>query len=319
MTAGLLVVSLIASLLAAPLSAEAQQSGKVYRVGFLSPLLREDRVLERLLQGLRDLGYVEGRNLVIEQRYAGGRREALPILVEELARLKLDLIVSPGLDTTIVSKAVSARLPVVFVTGDPVEGNLARPDQNTTGIVLMLPGIGGKWVELVRDALPAIRRVAILWDPTSTRAQLRSAEAAAGSLGFATLPVIGHEATDIAAAFETAVKHRVGAIVILSSASFAFRKQWIVDLSARHRLPATYEHRDFVEAGGLMSYGPDLRDVSRHLAAQVDKILKGANPANLPVEQPTKFELVINLKTATALGLTIPPSLLQRADQVIDP
>ena len=215
--------------------------------------------------------------------------------------------------------AVSARLPVVFVTGDSVGDTPERPGGHMTGMALTTPGVSAKWVELVRDALPTIRRVAILWDPVGTpRAQLQSAEAAATSLGLATVAVIGHDAKDIDAAFKTAVERRAGAIVVLPSASFAFRQQWIVGLAARTRLPATYEHRDFVELGGLMSYGPDLRDVCRRLAAQVDKILKGANLSDLPVEQPTTFELVINLKTAKALGLTIPQSLLQRADQVIE-
>jgi putative ABC transport system substrate-binding protein len=179
--------------------------------------------------------------------------------------------------------------------------------------------VSAKWVELIRDAVPTVRRIAILWDPVGTpRAQLQAAEAAATPLGLATVAVIGHEAKDIDAAFKTAVERRAGAIVVLPSASFAFRQQWIMGLSARIRLPAIYGDRDFVELGGLMSYGPDLRDVCRRLSAQVDKILKGAKPGDLPIEQPTKFELAINLKTAKTLGLTIPPSLLQRADQVIE-
>jgi putative ABC transport system substrate-binding protein len=182
----------------------------------------------------------------------------------------------------------------------------------------MNPDRSAKWIELARDALPAIRRVAILWDPTGTRAQLQSAEAAARSLGLTALTILGHLAYEIDAAFETARTQRVGAIVVLSSATFAFRKERIVALAASHRLPATYGSREFVEAGGLMSHGPDLRDMYRRTAIYIDKILKGTQPADLPIEQPTKFELVINMRTAKALGLTIPPSLLLRADQVIE-
>ncbi len=280
--------------LSAPFFAEAQQAGKVWRVGFLSPLFGEDPVLGPLLQGLRQLGYVEGGSLVIEQRYSGGRREELPALAEQLAHLKVDVIVASGSAATIAAESVSATIPVAFVMGDLAKGSLVRSGSNLTGIALMTPEMGAKWVELIRDALPGIRRVAILWDPTATRAQVQSAEAAARSLGITTQTVIGHQAHEIDAAFETAVKQRVGAIVVLSSASFTFRTQRIVGLSTRHRLRAIYEQRAFVEAGGLISYGPDLPDVCRHLAAHVDKILKGAKPADLPIEQPTKFELVIN-------------------------
>jgi putative ABC transport system substrate-binding protein len=183
---------------------------------------------------------------------------------------------------------------------------------------LMNPERSAKSIELIRDALPAIRRVAILWDPTGNRVQQQSAEAAARSRGLAALTIIGHQAHEIHAAFETARKEGVAAVLVLSSAAFASQRRRIVALAARHRLPTIYERRDFVEAGGLMSYGPDLRDVFRRLAVYADRILKGAKPADLPVEQPTKFELVVNLKTAKALGLTIPPALLLRADQVIE-
>jgi putative ABC transport system substrate-binding protein len=309
--------ALAGGLLATPLAAEAQPTGRVWRIGLLSPLFREDPLLEPLLEGLRELGYVQGRNLVLEQRYAGGRREHLSALAEELARLKIDLLVSSGPAATIAGKMVSAKVPVVFVTDGPAANTLTPRGSNLTGMALMPPKMGAKWVELIRDALPEVRRVAILWDPTGTRPQLQSAEVAARSLGLAALSVIGHLAHEIDAAFETAVKQRVGAIIVLPAGSFAFRKQQIIGLSARHRLAAIYGDRDFVQAGGLISYGPDLRDACRRLAAHVDKILKGAKPADLPVEQPTKFELVINLKTARALGLTIPPSVLGRADQVI--
>jgi putative ABC transport system substrate-binding protein len=304
-------------LLAAPFVAEAQQARRVYKIGFLSLLPGDDPVLGRLLQGLHDLGYDEGGNLIIARRYAGGRREYLPALATELADLRVDLLVPSGSAATIAAKPVSRRLPVAFVSRD-LDDSLARAGGNLTGVALTNPEIGAKWVELIHDALPAAPRVAILWDPTSPRTQLRSAEATAKSLGLAAVTILGHTAEETVAAFQTATKARVEAIVVLSGASFAYRREQLVALSTRHRAPGIYDRREFVEAGGLMSYGPVLAAVGRLLAAQVDKILKGAKPADLPIEQPTKFELVINLRTAKALGLTIPPSLLLRADQVIE-
>jgi putative ABC transport system substrate-binding protein len=303
-------------LLAPPLAGEAQQAGRVYKIGFLSPLPGEDPGLEPLLQGLRDLGYGEGRNLVVERRYAGGRREYLPTLASELADLRTDLLVSSGSAATIAAKTVSRRLAVAFVSLD-LDDSLARMGGNLTGVALTNPEISAKWVELIHDALPGARRVAILWDPTSPRTQLRSAEATAKALGLGAVTIVGHTAQETDAAFEAATKARVGAIVVLSSPSFAYRRQQLVALSGRHRASGIYDRREFVEAGGLMSYGPVLGAVGRLLAAHVDKILRGANPADLPIEQPAKFELVINLKTAKALGLTIPQSLLLRADEVI--
>jgi putative ABC transport system substrate-binding protein len=304
-------------LLAGPLAAEAQETGKVYKIGFLSPLLGEDLVLRLLLQGLRDLGYSEGRNLVVEQRYAGGRREYLPTLAAELADRRVDLLVPSGSAATIAAKTVSRQLPVAFVSRD-LDDSLARAGGNLTGVALADPEISAKWVELIHDAVPEARRVAILWDPTSPRTQLRSAEATAKSLGLGAVTIVGHTAEETVAAFQTATKARVEAIVVLSSSSFAYRREQLVALSTRYRAPAIYDRREFVEAGGLMSYGPGLGIVGRLLAAYVDKILRGTKPGDLPVEQPSKFELVINLKTAKTLGLTIPPSLLLRADQVIE-
>jgi len=304
-----------AVLLAAPLSAGAQQAGRVYKIGFLSPVLG-DPVLGPLLQGLRDLGYGEGRNLVVERRYAGGRREHLPTLATGLADLRVDLLVPSGTAATNAAKTESRRIPVAFVSRDLVESP-ACVDGNLTGVALTNPEISANWVKLIHAALPAARRVAILWDPTSPRTQLRSAEATAKSLGLAVVMILGHTAEETVAAFQTATKARGEAIVVLSGASFVYRREQLVALSTRHRTPGIYDRREFVETGGLMSYGPVLGAVGQLLAAQVDKILKGARPGDLPVEQPTKFELVINLKTAKALGLTIPPSLLGRADEVI--
>jgi putative ABC transport system substrate-binding protein len=290
----------------------------MHRIGFISPRVDKDRMLGRLVESLRELGYAEGRTILIEPRYAAGRREALPVIVQELTRLRLDAIVTLGRGATNAAKAVSSTLPVVFVTRYAEDGPIP-PDGHVTGIRLMTAELGAARVRLVRDLLPTIRRLAILWDPVSTpRAYMQSAEVTATSLGLAPAVVVGHEPNDINAAFNTAVQQRAGAIIVLPSASFAFRHEWIVGRSARRHLPALYEDRDFVEAGGLMSYGPDLRQVSRQLATQVDRILRGMTPPSPAVEQLTKYELLINRGTANALGLTIPPALLARADQVIE-
>jgi putative ABC transport system substrate-binding protein len=302
--------------LAGPIATEAQPARKVYKIEFLSPLAGEDSVLAPLLQGLRDVGYGEGRNLIVERRYAGGRREYLSILASELADLRIDLLVSSGGAATIAARPVSQRLPVAFVSLD-LDDSLARAGGNLTGVALTNSEVSAKWVELIHDALPGARRVAILWDPTSPRMQLRSAEATAKSLGMDVLTIVGHTAQETDAAFAAAAKARAEGIVVLSSPSFAYRRQQLVALSGRHRAPGIYDRREFVEAGGLISYGPALEAVGRSLAALVGKILKGAKPADLPVEQPATFELIINLKAAKALGLTIPQSLLQRADKII--
>jgi putative ABC transport system substrate-binding protein len=315
-----LVVALLAlAFLAAPLAAESQSAGKV-QIGWLTTAPHP--FLEAFRQGLRDLGWVERQNLVIEERYAGGRPERLADLATELIKLKVNVIMVSGAAATRAAHRASASAPVVFVTGDPVSdgivASLARPGGNVTGLALMNTEVSAKWVELIREVLPGTPRIVILWDPSASRPQLQVAEAAARSLQLQVRTLEARSAEEIDRAFQVAVSDRAGALVPLSSAFFAAEKQRIAGLAARHRLPIVYEHRDFVEAGGLMSYGPDLRDVFRRAAGYVDKILKGARPADLPVEQPTKFELVVNLKTAKALGLTIPPSVLARADELIE-
>jgi ABC-type uncharacterized transport system substrate-binding protein len=311
------VALLTLALLAAPLAAEAQQSGKVYRVGWMTtgPL----PFIANFREGMRELGYVEGQNVVIEQRY--GAPERLTELAEELARFKADLIVASGSAAVRAAQKVSVSVPVVFVTGDPVGdrvvANLARPGGNMTGLALLNPEISAKWIELIKETLPKASRIGVLFDPGSTPTQPMAAESAARSLGLQTATLEAGSADDIERAFQTAVRERVGAIVPLSSAFFNVQRERIVSLAVRYRIPAVYENRQFVEIGGLMSYGPDYRDVFKRLAGYADKVLRGTKPADLPVEQPIKFELVINLKTAKALGLTIPPSVLARADEVI--
>ncbi len=324
-----LVAVLAVSLLAAPLAADAQQAGKVPRIGFLGVTSPSDRPshLDAFRQRLRELGWVEGQNIVIDYRYAEGRVDRLPDLAAELVRLKVDLIVaSAGTQAATAAKNATETIPIVMIyVRDPVGtgliASLARPGGNVTGV----SGSAGlelfaKQLELLKETVPKIRRVAILSNPDNAYHQLaiREVNVAARSLGVQLQLLEARGPNEFDGAFAAMAKERVGALLVLSDAIFGSHRTRLADLAARSRLPAAYGVRESVEAGGLMSYGPSFLDLFRRSAAYVDKILKGAKPADLPVEQPTKFELVINLKTAKALGLTIPPSLLQRADKVIE-
>jgi putative tryptophan/tyrosine transport system substrate-binding protein len=316
-------------LLAAPCSAEAQQAAaKVPRIGFLAlnpganPHLRE-----AFLQGLRDLGYVEGRNVVIEYRSAEGKLERLPALAAELLALKVDVIVTGGgTPTALAAKEATRTLPIVFTSAtDPVTDglvtSLAHPGGNVTGLSNLAPELVGKCLEQLKEAVPQVSLVAVLWQPGAVGGRtdmLKPAEVAARALGVRVQFVEARGPADFDRAFSDMTRARAGALAVLGSAIFNSERRRLVDLAAKHRLPTVYTSRDFVDAGGLMTYGVNLADLFRRAAAYVDKILKGSKPGDLPVEQPTKFELMINLKTAKALGLTIPPSLLQRADQVIE-
>jgi putative ABC transport system substrate-binding protein len=317
------------SLLAAPLAADAQQAGKVPRIGFLGVTSPSDRPshLDAFRQRLRELGWVEGQNIVIDYRYAEGRVDRLPDLAAELVRLKVDLIVaSAGTQAATAAKNATETIPIVMIyVRDPVGtgliASLARPGGNVTGV----SGSAGlelfaKQLELLKETVPKIRRVAILSNPDNAYHQLaiREVNVAARSLGVQLQLLEARGPNEFDGAFAAMAKERVGALLVLSDAIFGSHRTRLADLAARSRLPAAFGVRDDVEAGGLMSYGPSILDSYRQAATYVDKILKGAKPADLPVEQPTKFELVINLKTAKALGLTVPPSLLQRADQVIE-
>ena len=333
MIRGVAVIAVLAlSLLAAPLAAEAQQAAKVARIGYLSPnLATSPHLREAFRQGLRDLGYVEGRNLVIEYRDAEGKVERLPALAAELVALKVDVIVTEGGNTVVplAAKQATSTLPIVFAaTADPVATglvtSLARPGGNVTGLSSFTTDLVGKRLELLTQAVPGIRQVAVLWLPgvygeRTEKEMLTAAEVAARGLGVRLQFV---EATpdpaDLDRAFSDVTRARAGALTVLPSNLFQREHRRLVDLAARHRLPAVYPWRELVAVGGLMSYGASLTDSCRRAATYVDKILKGAKPGDLPVEQPTKFELVINLKTARTLGLTIPPSLLLRADKVIE-
>jgi putative ABC transport system substrate-binding protein len=312
------------ALLPIPLVVEGQQTAKVPRIGILRQGSPPDPLVEAFRQGLRDLGYVEGRNISIEYRWAEGRAERLPDLAADLVRVKVDLIVAAGVEARTVKSATSTVPIVMPVSTDPVRGglvaSLSRPGGNVTGLASLWDEMPGKWMELLREALPGISRMAIVRDPgnPASPGHVRAAEAAARSLNVHLQVLNAGRLDDLAAAFAEAAGKRVEALIVLPSAFLFGSRSRVVELAARHRLPAMYHQREYVVgSGGLMSYGPDLHDMFRRAANYVDRIVKGAKPADLPVEQPTKFELVINLKTAEALGLSIPRSLLVRADQLI--
>jgi ABC-type uncharacterized transport system substrate-binding protein len=318
----------VAGLLAAPLAAEGQQAAKVARIGWLATnLTARLHLQEAFLQGLRDLGYVEGRNLVVESRDAEGKFERLPALAAELVALQVDVIVAGTTPPALAAKRATSTLPTVFIgVADPVTSglvtSLARPGGNATGLSLLAPELVGKCLEQLTQAVPGVSRVAVLWQPgalgeRTDKDMLKGAEGAARALGVRLQFVEARRPENLDRAFSDMTRARAGALTVLSSAMFTNERRRLVDLAAKHRLPAGYPYREFVDAGGLMAYGPNLADLYRRAAAYVDKILRGAKPGDLPVEQPTKFELVINLKTAKAFGLTIPPSLLGRADEVI--
>src|SRR5713226_8046630 len=315
--------------LTAPLAAEALETGKVARIGYLvlgpaaPPQMRE-----AFLQGLRDLGYIEGRNVVIEYRSAEGKSERLPALAAELVALKVDAIVTGGgTPTALAAKQATRTLPIVFASApDPVTDglvtSLARPGGNVTGSSYLAPELVGKCLEQLTQAVPGVSRVAVLWQPGAAgerteKEMLKGAEVAARALGVRLQFVEARGPADFDRAFSDMTRVRAGALTVWTTAMFVSERRRLVALAAKNRLPGVYTLREFVDAGGLMSYGHSQADLNRRAATYVDKILKGAKPADLPVEQPTKFDLVINLKTAKALGLTIPPAVLQRADEVI--
>jgi len=317
---------LCAVLLALNFPAEAQQPTKVPLIGFLdatSPSTIPAR-LEAFRQGLRELGYVEGKNIHIEYRWAEGKFDRLPNLASELVRLKVDVIVTGGPTAIPPAKEATATIPIVMAfDSDPVGSgfvaSLARPGGNITGLSSLSPEISGKQLELLKEIVPKLSRVAVLG--TSTRpghAQaLREMEFAAGAFRVQLQFLDVQTPNDIEIAFRAASKGRAEAVLALGSPVFVLQRTQLADLAVKHRLPAIYDRREFVEDGGLLSYGVSLNDLHRRSATYVDKILKGAKPADLPVEQPTKFEFIINLKAAKQIGLTIPPNVLVRADRVI--
>jgi putative ABC transport system substrate-binding protein len=326
MRKSLRLLLIFVALLVGPAKAQAQQPKKVPRIGYLSvtsPSTNPVRT-EAFRQGLRELGYVEGKNIVIEYRYAEGKLDRLRELAAELVRLKVDVIVTGGSATTPAIKEATVTIPIVMgFDNDPVGSgfvaSLARPGGNITGLSALAPEISGKQLELLKEIVPKLSRVAVLGTSTQpgNSQALREVELAAGTFGVQLqyLDVLGPK--EIETAFREASKGHAEAILVLETSIFVLQRPQIADLAVKSRLPAMYSRREFVDDGGLMSYGTNFPDLSRRAATYVDKILKGAKPANLPVEQPTKFELVINLKTAKQIGLTIPQSVLYRADKVM--
>ena len=312
---------------AAPPAAEGQQAGKVYRVGYLSAPTRAsvEQVLQAFLRALRELGWVEGQNLIIEYRWADGKIERLPDLAAELVRLKVDLIVAPAGSAALAAKNATSNIPIVMIfPSDPVGlglvASLSRPGGNVTGTTFTPgPEIFGKQLQILKETLPHASRVAFLSNPAdpSFALQAREVEAAARTLGIRLQYVEARGPEEFDSAFAAMARERAEAILVGSEATFLVPRARIAELAAKGRLPTMFSYRESVEAGGLMAYAVNMRDFIGRAAAYVDKILKGAKAADLPVEQPTKFELTINLKTAKALGLTIPQPVLARADEVI--
>jgi ABC-type uncharacterized transport system substrate-binding protein len=314
------------TLFAAPLAAGAQPAGTVHRIGYLvSGSATVNRYAEAFRQGLRELGWVEGQSIVVEYRFAEGRFDRLPGLAAELVRLKVELIVATPSPAVVAAKSATGTIPIVMIgVADPVGqglvASLARPGGNVTGVAY---SVGtetiGKGLELLKEAVPKVQRVAVLSNPTnpSHALAMNSVRTAAQSLGLQLqfLEARGPDAFD--GAFAAMARERAGALLVVPDPVFLAQRARLADLTAKSRLPSMHSLREEAESGGLMSYGSTLSSQGRQAAVYVDKILKGAKPADLPIEQPTKFELVINLKTAKALGLTIPPSVLTRADEVI--
>jgi len=326
-----LAVVLTVSLFLAPLAGDGQQKAKAPRIGFLatSSLASPESqvVLDAFRQGLREHGYVEGQNITIEYRSADQKIERFPGLVTELVRLKVDLIVAGNTAAARAAQQVTRTIPIVsFVMGDPVGdglvASLARPEGNVTGSTFLGPGLGPKRLELLKEVTPRISRVAALWHPDffskrTNEEMLKETEAAALTLGIRVQLVGVRGPDEFDRAFSTMAREHADALFVFPSGMLYFERRRIVALATKHRLPSIYVAKEYVELGGLISYGPSINGLARLSATYVDKILKGAKPADLPVEQPTKFELVINLKTARTLGLTIPQSILVRADEVI--
>jgi putative tryptophan/tyrosine transport system substrate-binding protein len=316
----------LAGVLVAPRAAEAQGE-KVHRVGYLGYDApgSDPSAIAGLRQGLRDLGYLERQNLVIEYRFADGHPDRLPSLITELTNLGVGVLITQGTAVTEAAKKATTTIPIVSVSGDPVGTglvqSLARPGGNITGLSFgQGETFGGKWLELVRDTIPKATRVGIIWNPTNRSGAeiIKEMEVLAPQLGLQLSSHAVQNGTDIDAAFAAVSTARTAALIVQTDPLVVSQKSRLVSMAAARRIPTIYGLREFVEAGGLMSYGPSLVALWRRAATYVDKILKGAKPSDLPIEQSMTFELVINLKTAKALGLTIPPSLLARADQVIE-
>jgi putative ABC transport system substrate-binding protein len=324
MTKKILLLALCALLLALSFSAQAQQPAKVFRIGYLSSTSSERQKSRKAAfqQGLRDLGYVEGKNIAIEYRYASQKNEQLSQLVAELVRLNVDVILAAGAPAAHAAKSGTKTIPIVMQSGDPVGtglvASLARPGGNITGLSDFTVGVVTKRLELLKEVVPSVSRVAVLWNPTNPTnpVTLKETQTVAPALGVTLLPLEIKDADDIERAFTVIRKERSGALIVFAGVLTTHARR-IAELAVKSRLPAIHATSEDVDAGGLMSYGTNFDDLFRRAAVYVDKILKGAKPADLPVEQPTKFDFVINLKTAKQIGVTIPPNVLARADKVI--
>jgi putative tryptophan/tyrosine transport system substrate-binding protein len=329
-----IILIVCATLLALCSLAQAQQAGKIHRIGVLFFGSQNQPHLESFLRGLRELGYVEGKNIVFEYRYAEGKFDRLRELAAELVSLKVDVIVTTTSGSAHAAQQVTKAIPIVLTTGDPVAtglaASLARPGGNITGLSVMLPELSGKRLELLKETLPKITRIAVLgpaprpavWNPTDAFVQpavdvFKEIEVAARAHTLQIHSLEVRSAEDIDAAFVAMKKARLNALLTLLDPLTTLHSKRIVELALKNRWPGMYPTRQFVEEGGLMAYGVNIGDLYYRAATYVDKILKGSNPAELPIEQPKKFEFIINLKTAKQIGLTIPPNVLARADEVI--
>jgi ABC-type uncharacterized transport system substrate-binding protein len=319
-------LTLCAMLLAVCVSANAQQPSKVPKIGFLVGPSRSFFAsrMESFQQGLHSLGYIEGKNIAIEYRYAEGKADYLPALAAELVGLNVDVIVTSATPSVLAAKKATSTIPIVFVSvTDPVASgvvaSLARPGGNITGLTILAPELSGKRLELLKEAVPNVTRVAFLWNSANPAQapQWREAQAAAQALGLRLQSLEVRSSNDFDSAFEAALRERARALIASPEPLINTHLKRIVEFAAKNRLPAMYAGPEVVDAGGLMSYAPDYTYQYRRAATYVDKILKGAKPADLPVEQPTKFEFIVNLKTAKQIGVTIPPNVLARADKVI--
>ena len=324
-----LVLAVVLGVLCTSFAPAAQDAkpGKTARIGRLSPLSAEADMpgLEAFRKGLRDLGWVEGRDFAIEARFADGKPERLPELAAQLVRNRVDVILAGSTPGALAAKKATSTIPIVMVTtGDPIEGglvaSLAQPGGNVTGVTALGDVLAVKRLQLLKEAVPGVTRVAVLANPVSpyTRSFLRARESAGRELGVQLQVVEAQDPAKLEQAFAAVAGKRAGALMVLTDVMFNNNRRRIVELAAKSRLPTVYPEREFVGVGGLMFYGASLVDMYGRAAVYADKILKGGKPADLPVEQPTKLELVINLKTAKALGLVIPPWVLARADQVIE-
>jgi ABC-type uncharacterized transport system substrate-binding protein len=324
MTKKILLLALCSMLLAPCSSAQAQQRTKIPRIGYLNPGNVTSARIETFRQGLRELGYVEGKSIAIEYRSAEGKIERFPDLAAELVNLKVDVIFAVSTPAVLAAKNATKTIPIIFTNiGDPVTAgviaSLARPGGNITGLATLSPELSGKGLELLKETVPKVSRVGVIWNPDNPgkTSGLKDTEVAAQALRLQLQSLEVRGPKDVEPAFQAARREQIGALIVLRDVVINKETKPIVELARKNRLPAIYSDRDFVDNGGLMSYGPNIDDLFRRATVYIDKILKGAKPADLPVEQPTKFELVINLKTAKQIGVTMPPNVLARADKVI--